>query len=197
MKKEVILSGNDEIVLLKNFNARNSRAFGNVYYLLYDEIFYFTSRLYRETEVVACDIIHDIFSYLWVNSHIKFENVLSIRSYLYISIRNGFKNYLAHKKCVDKYNCIVKYDDNKFIVNIAETHIFSILNEATSILPKDCAEVLKYHFEGWQMKDIAQKMDLSERSIYNKRDQAIEILKKSMSKDKFLLFLTIGSFPLS
>lgn len=175
-------------ILLRQFNQRDTLAFGEVYSILHEELFHFASTLYRDTEIVAGDVIHDLFVNLWQNEKQQFDGMINIRAYLYVSIRNGFKNYITHKKHVDNYKNIP--NDNQFILQVAESSLLSIVDQALTILPKDCAEVLKYYLDGWQIKEIAIKLEKPERTIYNKKSEAISILRNKISKDKLYFLLT-------
>lgn len=177
-------------VLLKQFNTRNAVAFGRIYSLLYDEIFHYASKLYRNTEIYAGDVVQDIFIKIWQDRKQEFKTIINIRAYIYVAVRNNFKDYLIHKKCIDKYNESLVFDNDLFVIEIAEGRLLSIIDQAMDVLPKDCAEVLKYYLEGWQIKDIAILLNKPERTVYNKKYETIEILKKKLPKSKiYIIFL--------
>lgn len=177
--------------LLKRFNEGDADAFGEVYSLFYDELFHFTLKLYMGTEVVASDVIHDIFIHIWQNKKQVFDDLINIKAYLYVSIRNGFRNYVTHKKCIDRYHVSSILEDDLFVTQIAESDIFSMLDQALGLLPRDCAEVLRYYFDGWQIKDIAEKLNKPERTVYNKKYEGIAILKNKLPKGKLYTFLEV------
>ena len=181
------------ILLLEQFNKRNSIAFSEVYNLFYNELYHFASRLYQDTEIEASDILHDIFINIWISNKIKFNTLNSIKGYIFIAVKNNFKNYITHKKCVDKYKSEIISDDNLFVVEMVESEIYSFVNQAVSLLPSDCAEIIKYHIEGWNAKEISEKMNISERSVYSKKNEAISILKQKIGKDKLLVLMMLIS----
>lgn len=176
-------------ILLDQFNKRETAAFGEVYAMFYNELFHFTSKLYKETEVAASDIIHDIFIHLWQNSKQQFNDLVNIKAYIYVSIRNGFRNYLTHKKCIERHKHTALLNNERFILQVAESELFSILEEAMDLLPKDCAQVLRYYLEGWDIKEISIKTGKPERTVYNKKNEAIAILKTKFPKNRLLFFL--------
>lgn len=172
--------------LLKKFNNRDNNAFGEIYTLLYNELYHFTSRLYRNTEIVAGDVMHDTFVYIWEHSTQRFDGIENLKAYLYISIKNRFRNYLVHQKSVDKFQCETK----NFVSDVVESETLSIINQAINLLPSECAKVFRLHIDGWQVKDIAEKLGKSESTVYAQKQEAISILKKKLPKNLYL-FLSI------
>lgn len=184
---------NSEAELMRRFDNKESLAFSDVYRHLYKPIYYFTSNLYKETTVDANDIIHDTFVLIWENRKLKFENIASLKTYLYITIKNKFRNYLVHQKCEDRYYVGVKseYYERSLTSEIVEVEALSLINEALKMLPQECAKVFELHVNGWSVKDIAQHLGKSQCTIYTQRQDAITILKKKISKEKIELILLL------
>lgn len=187
------LSDTEIASLLLRFNNRDNLAFCKVYEIVYDELFHFTSSIYKDTEIVASDVIHDIFIKLWESRSVKFDNILSLKGYIYISIKNKFRDYISHCKIKDKFKNNIRHNDDFLLSQIVESETLSIISEAINILPKECAKVFKLFIDGWNVKDIAIKLKKSQSTVYAQKQEAINILKNKLSKDKFLLIMTIIS----
>lgn len=185
------LSDKELSSLLLRFNNRDNSAFCEVYEIVYDELFYFTSSVYKDTEVVASDVIHDIFIKLWEARGVKFNSLLSIKGYIYISVKNKFRDYISHRKCKDKFNNAMRLTDDYFVSQIAESETLTIMAEAERCLPTECAKVFRMYIEGWDVKEIAEKLNKSQSTVYAQKTEAITILKKKISKDKFLLIIML------
>lgn len=177
----------DYSALLKRFNNRDSVAFGEIYTLLYDQLYHFTSRLYRNTEIVAEDVIHDTYVNIWEYSTQRFAGIENLKAYLYISIKNRFRNYLVHRKSVDKF----QYESRNFISDVVESETLSIINQAINLLPSECAKVFKLHIDGWPVKDIAEKLGKSESTVYAQKQEAISTLKRKLPKNIYLFLYCI------
>lgn len=54
----------EETILLKNFNRRIEKDFGKVYSLFYNDLFYFTAKLYQHTEVEPRDASRCFFKFV-------------------------------------------------------------------------------------------------------------------------------------
>lgn len=55
------------------FNRRDERAFIKIYENLYKELCHFASSLYRDGDMTAQDVVHDLFVNLWTSKNIKFQ----------------------------------------------------------------------------------------------------------------------------
>ncbi len=183
----------DERLYLERFNRRDSVAFGFFYEKLYNDLYYYASKLYRNTEVSADDAIHDIFVSLWGSKNIKFESVQKLKAYIIISIKNRFRNYLDHQRSNGRY---VKFytDNNKsFITDIAEIEILSSINNAMEMLPAECAKIFRLHIEEWEVKEIADRLGKAPSTVYAQKQKAITILKRKLRNlDIRLLTFFIG-----
>lgn len=177
----VKISDKELDALLLKFNSRENNAFCTIYELIYDELFHFTRNIYRDTEIAASDVIHDVFIKLWESRNVKFDTISSIKGYIYVSIRNKFKDYISHNQCIGKFNNSLKLQDDYLISQIAESETLSIISEAVKLLPKECAEVFKLFIDGWEVKDIAQKLNKAQSTIYAQKQEAISILKQKLT----------------
>lgn len=186
--KDLYQGGNNEnYLLLKGFNDRELPAFESVYSILYDDLHHYAKMLYYDTGVEACDVVHDSFIQLW-DSKQKFEALINIKAFVLVSLKNSFKNYVSRQKYRDRQ--LKNYlDDDHFVVQVAETEIYSLINEAIDLLPEECVKVIKLTLEGWDIKEIACKLGKKDSTIYNQRREALKILKQKLPKEKLFLLL--------
>lgn len=181
----------DEASLLTKFNKREIDAFEEVYRNHFNRLYYFANKHYIHTEIMAEDVIQDIFASIWEKEKLKFNSLDHLIGYIYLSIRNKYKDYAIKQVRVDKFkNYIVKNEEN-ISSQIIESETLSIISSAIDMLPEECAKVFKMHIEGWEIKDIAKELNKSPSTIYNQRKEAIEILKKKISKNAFVLLMSI------
>lgn len=183
------MNDNKETLLIKRFNKRENLAFGEIYSLLYKELFFFTSKLYQNTNIDANDVLHDIFIKLWELNNLKFDGLVNVKAYMYISIKNYLKNSVCHKKTVDKYVEKIMNDNDYFIIQVAEIETYSLLSDVIDSLPTECAKVFKLYVDGWSIKEIAQKLGKTESTVYTQRQDAISIVKRKLKNDKLFSLL--------
>lgn len=184
---DALMTDFEMMELLKKFNGKDSSAFGEVYLLYVRELHNFARKLYQETTVDASDVVHDAFMKIWISKSITFNEHATLKAYLYVSIKNQFKDYLKHNKCVTKFNQAMLEDDNYMVSQMIEGETLSIVNHALDILPKECARVFKLHIDGWNVKDIAAILGKSERTVFIQKQKSISILKEKLPVDKLLL----------
>lgn len=180
----------DEEALLEQFNNRNSHAFSSIYSHYYHDFHYYTSYLYDGTTVESEDIIHDIFLELWQNKQIRFDRLIKIKGYVIIAIKNGFKNYKNHSKYQKIYRDSI-VSENDFGVEVFECEFYSMLDEALSLLPSECAKVFKLYIEGYKPDEIAHILDKKIQNVYNTKQDAIATLRCKLSHRKSLLFILL------
>lgn len=186
-----IQNNDTETLLLKRFNNRDVDAFSEIYLHYYDDLFYFASSLYSNTEVCADDVVQDVFLKLWELGRMNFPSMISLKAYLVISIKNRFKNYLDHRKHIEKHSKMLLLDEEYFITRVVETEFVSLFRSAVALLPEECAKVFTEYMNGLDVKEIAKKLNKSEHTVYKQKDRAIAILKTKLPKDKMLLIMLL------
>ncbi len=156
----------------------------------FKELFYgFYSRLCRYTYYIlgskehAEEIIQDLFTRIWEQRR-KLYIEGSIESYLFISARNAAYNYLKsdlHKKQREEVYSLQEEQNEIF-----DRELFlEKLQQALSFLPEQCREIycLK-NMEGLTYKEIAEYLEISEKTVEVQIYRALKKLRKLMGKDK-------------
>lgn len=180
------------IDIIDKFNRREKDVFSHVYVEIFNPLNYFAKRLFYETEIDSKDIIQDIFISIWSSTY-KFKDIDHIKSYLYQSIKNKHKDYLKHNNIHNSFSQnAFKLEEYQFSQMI-ETEVYSILSLSQSILTPACAEVLKLYLEGYDIKDISEKLGKSEFTIYRQKKESINLLKKHLSNKQFEILLIFFS----
>lgn len=180
---------NEDDLLLKNFNGRDSYAFGMIYSNYFNEFHLYASSLYANTSVNPSDAVQDAFMYIWQNKNLTFEEILKLKAFVIIAIKNRYKNHLDHLQHEKKYHNELKLNI-EFEIDIMETTIYTYVEEGLGLLPEECAKVFKLYLEGWKPEEISLKLDKSIQTVYNTKQRAISILKQRFPKDRLLLILS-------
>lgn len=190
MNKLNIETNQQHSLLLEQFNKRERTAFGQIYSMYYEDFHRYTLYLYRNIEIDSNDIIQDIFLYLWEKSNIQFDNIIKIKGFIIISIKNGYKNYMRHAKHERKYNEII-YSEKDFEDDVLKFELYSLVHEALHILPKECAEILKLYLDGYKPEEISIITGKQPQTIYNKKQKAISILRRKLTKEMLAILLSL------
>lgn len=181
----------DEVLLLRNFNDRDECAFGEVYSLFYRDTACYASMLYRTTKVQPSDVIHDIFIKLWQSPHVKFDSLLKIKAYVYVSVKNDFKDYISHNKYVEKYKEMTLADQN-FQTDMIENEAYALIDSSLDLLPSECAKIMRMFLEGYKPVEIAQKLGCTQQYVYNSKYESISLLKKKFLNNKVLIMILLN-----
>lgn len=177
--------------LLLRFNNREIDAFAQVYNLYYRELVYYTKKLYGDANVVAQDVVHDIFIKVWEKNGLTFSGMMNIKAYLYTSIRNSFFDYLSHTKCATSVVKQLLKDPEYNTSEIIESETLSIISEAIDLLPDECAKVFKLYLDGWNVKEISEQLNKAASTVYAQKQESISILKKKLTWHKLIVILLI------
>jgi RNA polymerase sigma-70 factor (ECF subfamily) len=142
-------------------------------------------------EEEARDIVQDVFVKFW-NDCKKLDVQFSIRSYLFVAVKN---------KCFDvlrKKNRNIKVQEISNEYDIAdeafETYILSeletLFNNSLTKLPERCREVFELsRLHGLKNREIAAKLNLSEKTVENQITKALHILREELKDYLPLLIL--------
>lgn len=182
----------ESTILLTQFNSREESAFTAIYNLYYYEFFHFANRLFCDTVEYSEDVVQEVFINIWNNKAQNFDSLNGLKLYIYVCIKNRFRDYVKHKKHEEKYRKIVLSEDY-FTIQIAESEVYSILAESLHHLPDECAAVFRLHLDGWEVKEIAQQLGKTESTVYKQKSRAIEILKNKLSGDPLSILLIMLS----
>lgn len=183
--------------LLSKINDRNTEAFGDLYLLVFDELHYFAAKLYKDTEIDAGDAVQDVFLALFQSPNRNFPNIVAIKAYLFISIRNNFKKYIRSNSYKSKFLDYSRNETDKFQADMFEAGMFSLFHQALGMLPDETAEIFQLFFMGWSVEEIAEKMGKSKQTIYNIRSQALAMLRQKLPEDllyTLIIYLTVKEF---
>ena len=72
----------------------------------------------------------------------------------------------------------------RFDNDVADSELSVRLQEYVERLPDPGNRVIKFYLDGYEAKDIADKMNMSVQTIYNIKSQAINALRKLFNVDR-------------
>ncbi len=156
-------------------------AFRKVYETFFCPLCMYAFR-YVKNENAATDIVQDVFVALWC-LHDNFHDRYSIRSFLYISVRNASLNYLkresltTHKMARMQEKLMSEREEVEFVV---ETEVERQLIAAIGSLPAECRKVLELSIEGKSYREIGEMLHIATNTVKNHRVRAVKKLRKIM-----------------
>ena len=138
---------------------------------------------YVEEEVVAEDLVQDVFVKMWEQRG-RWKAVENFSAYVYQMVRFRCFNYLRGEKLREEM--MRSYREEKVDVMEAnrymEEEIFTLVNQAMEALPPTYRQVITMSMEGYRVKEIAQKLNVGEETVKKRKQAAKQVLKEKLGK---------------
>lgn len=124
------------------------------------------------------DIVHESFIKLWKNRK-RMNSYGAIINFLYTCVHNHCLNEIRRLNYKNKIasiqnNIAIKEND------IIENEVKCILWTEISHLSTSYRNILSMSLEGFSIKEISEKLELSEQTVKNKKTLAVKKLKKKL-----------------
>jgi RNA polymerase sigma-70 factor (ECF subfamily) len=163
---------------------------------LYDRykglLYIYACKITRDDDM-AEDLVQDIFIYLWDKRQtINFTS--SISSYLYSAIRYKFFDLVDKQKVradyVQAFQAFLDQGEYQTDNYISEKELSGVIEREVNKLPAKMREVfLLSRKEYLNNKEIAERLDISEKTVKNQISTALKTLRTKLGLSAFLFFL--------
>lgn len=168
--------------LIADFNRGTRKAFDILFDRYYERLQVFCLKTIRNKED-ARDILQEIFTNLFRKRE-DFDNLNNIEAFLFVAARNRCFDYLRHRKRLSER-------DRRFIKTINDAHEVSndridaefllALKKSIANLPDRSRQVIElYYLDDLKYKDIAAKMNISDRTVESLLRNALQKLRRSI-----------------
>jgi RNA polymerase sigma-70 factor (family 1) len=140
------------------------------------------------------DIVQNVFLKLWSDREIL-QIKTSLKSFLLRSVQNACLDELRHKNVVREHESYTEafstLDDLGTENYVLYSDLHDKLQDALSKLPEDCREAFEMNrFNDLKYKEIAQRLNVSERTIEVRIGKAIGLLRLHL-KEFFIAIITL------
>lgn len=159
------------------------------------ELIFFANNIIHRDEV-AEEIVDDIFIKVW-QRRADFETLLSLKSFLYISVKNACLDYLKSPKNkpledISEISFELPSADN-IEANIIYAELVSLIYREANKLPKKQQQVfLMFYIEGLTMDEIASRLNISSNAVYINKYEATKTMRKLLGVYSWALFLLLN-----
>lgn len=174
--------------LLKIFNENGSKGLELIFKEYYETMCLTALRITKERSL-AEDIVQEVFYELFRKR--ETVKIQSLVGYLKRSVYNRSLNKIkSHKEIFDSDDLNIELSDNS--ANSQEELEFqeleSYLNDVIDRLPEKCRLVfILNRFEELSYKEVAQRLDISVKTVENQMSKALRILREEMVNYRKLL----------
>lgn len=180
------MDNNINTYLIDGLKQGNKEIFDKIFRTYYSDLVNYCYRFVNDDDT-AEEIVQNIFTNLWIK-HESLSINSSLKSYLYKSVQNQAINYINYLKQKNKYKEYIALSDLGNNVDtsttsaIEENDIKLYLNETILMMPEKCREVFELkRYEGLKNKEIAEKLNISTKTVEKHITKALSLLKQTMS----------------
>lgn len=182
-----------ENFVLSALKQDSKEAFSLLFQTYYTDLVLFCGNFVKDKS--SCeDIVQSIFLKLW-NDRKKLQIETSLKSYLLKAVRNSCLDAFRHLEIVRQYetdyesNVLDSYDTENYILY---SDLHDHLHRALQQVPELYRQAFEMNrFEGLKYREIAEKLNVSERTVEVRVSKTLELLRKQL-KDFFILLILIG-----
>jgi len=163
--------------------AGEERAFDYFFTQYYSGLCVFANKFLRDPQS-AEETVQDVFLRLWKNRN-AIEVTVSVRAYLFTSVKNQCLDALKHKKvsqeCLDKLAMSLPGSKNETWDAYVESELFELLDSAVEKLPPECRKIFREsRFNFIPNKEIALKAGLSLKTVENQLTKALKMIRDEL-----------------
>lgn len=176
----------EERDLILRLKEGNKEAFTLLFRTYYKDLVLFGGYFLPEDKPVCEDIAQSVFLKLWKErKEITIEN--SLKSYLLRAVRNGCLDEIRHRDIVREHESHSRLNQSVNDVDTEDYILYSDLQKhlqlALEKIPAPFRQAFEMNrFEGLKYHEIAQRLQISNRTVEVRIAKAIELLKKYMKE---------------
>ena len=177
--------------LLHRIKSGDTKAFEVLFQQLYPSMCVI-ARDYVKDDAVAEDLAQEAIIKLW-NVRDQYDNISSIKSFLYVMVKNLSLNYLKRNKLGANYiDSLDKDNYLNFNNQIIEEETYRIIHQAVNSLPKQSSKVIFLSLKGLQNQEISERLGVSVNTVKTLKYNALKTLKKTLKDYFYFLLLFVG-----
>ena len=186
-----------ESQLVHNLSKGNLLAF-NTLYNEYSGRLYRFSYGYLKSRDEAEELVQEVFTIIW-EKRTTLKEELSFKSFLFTITFNIIKKHFRTKSYLSEFfkNDMGSEVDTQTSQNITYNSLYQYITELVNQLPERRKEIfIKSRFEGLSIKEIAEKMKISHKTVENQLSDALKFIRTNLNKESipviifFVLFIS-------
>lgn len=185
----------DDKELIAAIIKGDREAFDSLTVKYYQGLCLFAESILDEQEVVK-DVVQEAFVYLWEKRK-KMEEIVSVKSYLYTSVRNYCFMYLRSRKLRPRMSGLPEPSEEDVHYHYVKAETIRLLSGAIDSLPPRTGEVIRLTLDGLRQEKIAESMEVTVATVKALKAEGIRKMRKILGDKRHLFrgaFLLYGSW---
>jgi len=157
-------------------------AYESIFKEYYRPLVVFAMKYINNAET-AKEIVQDFFVKLF-EKRFTINIDTSLKSYLYKSVYNACLNYISQNETRNRHfkNMAAQAEDSIIDDHIAAVELQERIYKCIENMPEQCRKIFKMNrFDGLRNEQIAQKLNLSKRTVETQISKALKILRKKLN----------------
>jgi len=166
------------------FSQGDKDAFDALYNQLSDQLITYCKNFVGFED--AQDVVAETFYKLW-RSKETWRSINNVKSFLYVSAKNACLNLLKHQQVKTKNQQqiadLIANEQKAMLLSEIESELISQIQLEIETLPANCKAVFKMSYlDGYETTEIAEKLILTTRTVFNLRSIALKTIKTAVLK---------------
>ncbi|SHF73883.1 RNA polymerase sigma-70 factor, ECF subfamily [Salegentibacter echinorum] len=181
----------------KALKEGNRQAYGRLFEKYYQPLCAFIKPYTRDWDT-AKEIVQSAFITIWQKRE-SLDIDTSLKSYLYKTAYNSFLQMQRRKKKQEKLSHRLKEEALRAEIEIDEElqeRKIKKLREVIEDLPIRCKQVLKLKQQGYKYREIAEKLELSVKSVESQMRIAYQKIREEFEDDPSFFIIVLQTLPL-
>lgn len=173
-----ILTGKDLLMIIH----RSQKSAFTEFYTFFFQKLILASEKYVKDVYLAEEIVQNVFLKIWESPE-SLEEIKSIKPYLYTAVINSSISHLNRQKSIEQHHLKIASNlTEEYLLDLDEENdLIILLHREIEKLPPQCRKVFKLNrFDRLKYRDIANQLNLSERTVENHIAHALKVLRASM-----------------
>jgi RNA polymerase sigma-70 factor (family 1) len=181
--------------IIDGLNKNDRRICQYLFDTYYAQVVYFTNKIIDDREE-AEDIVIRAFNAFW-SIRDKFNSLVNIKAFLYVSARNNSLNFLKYrqrqKEGVKDLTLLSAPEQTiETEKRIIESDFMKHVYQEVQHLPDKCRQIfVMTWFDGLKANEIAQELHISVSTVTTQRARALKYLKDVLSEDKLIVLIML------
>jgi len=177
--------------IFRQIKAGDEVAFSRLFDEYYVSLCYFANKFIRDIDA-SRSVVQQVYVDLWEKRE-KIDIFWSVKSYMYNSVRNRSIDYLRKNK--NSVSLTDPENDTRqipFRDLVEESELNELINSSINKLPEKCRAIfLLCRFEGLKYSEIAQKLNISVKTVEMQIGIALKKLRESLSDNQMIILMAL------